>query len=49
MALKIHTKFEGKLICASKNDMSNLTIFHQSTMSQNWDFDDILLSKFENV
>ena len=49
MALKIHTKFEGKLICASKNDMSNLTIFHWSSKSQNWDFDDILLPKFKNV
>ena len=31
MALKIDTKFEGKLTCASKNDMKNLANFHQST------------------
>ena len=31
-------KVWGKLICTSKNDMRNLTIFHQSTWkSQNWD------------
>ena len=48
MALKFDTKFEGKLSCPSKNYM-NLAIFHQSTKSQNWDFDDILLSKVENV
>ena len=30
MALKIDTKFEGKLTCASKNDMRNLANFHQS-------------------
>ena len=30
MALKIDTKFEGKLTCASKNDMGNLANFHQS-------------------
>ena len=49
MALKIDTKFEEKLTCASKNDMRNLAIFRQSTKSQNWDFDGILLSKVENV
>ena len=49
MALKIDTEFEGKLACASKNDMRNLATFHQSTKSQNRDFDDILLSKVENV
>ena len=31
MALKIDIKFEGKLTCTSKNDMSNLANFHQST------------------
>ena len=31
MALKIDTKFEGKLTGASKNNMSNLANFHQST------------------
>ena len=30
MTLKIDTKFEGKLTCASKNDMRNLANFHQS-------------------
>ena len=30
MALKIDTKFEEKLTCASKNDMRNLANFHQS-------------------
>ena len=50
MALKIDTKFEGKLTCASKNDMRNLPNFHQSTWkSQNWDLDGNLLSKVENV
>ena len=28
MALKIDTKFEGELTCASKNDMRNLENFH---------------------
>ena len=50
MALKIDTKFEEKLTCASKNDMRNLPNFHQSTWkSQNWDLDGNLLSKVENV
>ena len=31
MAYQIDTKFEGKLTCASKNDMKNLKIFYQST------------------
>ena len=30
MALKIDTKFKGKLTCASKNHMKNLANFHQS-------------------
>ena len=29
MALKIEAKFEGKLTCASKNDMRNLANFHR--------------------
>ena len=29
MALKIDAKFEGKLTCASKNDMKNLANFHR--------------------
>ena len=32
MTLKIDAKFEGKLTCASKNDMRNLANFHQSTL-----------------
>ena len=43
MALKIDAKFEGKLTCASKNDMRNLATFYQSTQKpQNWDFGRIL-------
>ena len=49
MALEIDTEFEGKLTWASKSDMRKLAIFHQSTKSQNWDFDDILLCKVESV
>ena len=50
MALKIDTKFEGKLTCASKNDMRNLANFHQTTQKfQNWDFEGVLLSKVGNV
>ena len=30
MALNINAKFEGKLTCASKNDMRSLANFHQS-------------------
>ena len=49
-ALNIDTKIEGKLTCAFKNDMWNLTDFQQSTRkSQNWDFDRILLSEVENI
>ena len=32
MALIIDSKFEGKLTCAFKNDMRNLTSFNQSTI-----------------
>ena len=50
MALKIDKKFEGKLTCASKNEIKNLENFHQSTWkSQNWDVYGILLSKVENL
>ena len=34
MALKIDTKFQGKLTCASKNDMRKLANFHQSTFEE---------------
>ena len=30
MALNIGVKYEGKLICAFKNDMRNLASFHRS-------------------
>ena len=30
MALKTDATFEGKLTCAFKNDMRNITSFHQS-------------------
>ena len=33
MALKIDAKFEGKLTCSSKDNMSNLANFHQSTQN----------------
>ena len=49
MAFKFATEFEGKLTCASKDDLRNLAIFHQSIKSQNWNFDDILLFKVKNV
>ena len=43
-------KTEEKLIFGSKKDMGSLVNFHQSTWtSQNWDFDGILLPKFENA
>ena len=39
-----------KLTFTSKNDMKNLANFYHSTWkSQNWDFNDILLSKVENT
>ena len=47
MTLKSDAKFEEKLTCGLKNDMSNLANFHQST--QNWDFDGIPLSEVEHV
>ena len=49
IALNIDTEFEGKLSCTSENDMRNLTFFCQGAKSQNWDFDDILLPKVENI
>ena len=40
MALKIDTKFEEKLTCASKNDMRSFANFHQSTFEsvKSWTF-----------
>ena len=50
MTLECDAKFEEKLTCGLKNDMRNLSIFHQSTQnSQNSDFHWILLYKVENV
>ena len=50
MSLKRDIKFEEKLTCGLENDMRNMANFHQSTSkSQNWDFDEILQSKVENV
>ena len=34
MELNIDVKFEGKITCASKNDMRNLAHFHQSICPQ---------------
>ena len=44
-------KSDGTFVetCGLENDMRNLVNFHQSTRKcQNWDFDEILLSKVEN-
>ena len=43
-------KFEERLTFGLENNMSNMSDFHQNTwMSQDWDFDGILLFKVENV
>ena len=50
MTLKSDAKFEEKLTCCLENDIENLANFQQSTgKRQNWNFDEILLSKVENV
>ena len=50
MTLKSGAKFEEKLTCGFENDIRNLAKVHQSTQkSQNWDFNEIPLSKIENV
>ena len=50
MTLKNATQFEEKLTCGLENDMRNLANFQQSPWEcQNWDFDEILLSKVENA
>ena len=50
MTLIIDAKFDGKLTCASKNNMRNLESFHQHTRKpQNWGYDGMLLSKVENL
>ena len=46
MTLKSDVKFEEKLTCGLENDMRNLANVYQTTRkSQNWNFDEILLSK----
>ena len=50
MTLESDAKFEEKLWFGLENDMRNLVNFHQHTRKcQNWDIDEILLSKVENV
>ena len=50
MTLKCHAKFEEKLTGSLENDMRNLANFHHKTWKcQNWDFDEILLSRIENA
>ena len=54
MTLKNDEKLEAELTCRFKialdNDMINLANFHESTeKSQNWDYDETLLPKVENV
>ena len=50
MTLESDAEFEEKLTCGLENDMRNLADFYQSTRKlQNWDFDEILLSKVENL
>ena len=49
--MNIDTTFEGKLTCAFKNDMRNESKFspENNWKSKNWKFDEILLSKVENL
>ena len=50
VTLKSDAKFAEKPTCCLEDDMKNLADFHQSTRkSQNWDFDEFLSSKVENV
>ena len=50
MTLKSDPKFEKKFTCGFENYIRNFPNFHQSTgKSQNWDFDETILSKTENV
>ena len=50
MTMNSDAKFEEKLTYCLENDIRNTANFHQSTSkSQNWDFEEILLSKLENV
>ena len=50
MKLNNDANLEGKLTCGLENDLRNLANFNQSTRKcQNWDFDEVILSKVENV
>ena len=49
MVLNIDAKFEAKLTCAFKNDMSSKFSLEHVCKSKNWDFDWILLFKAENI
>ena len=49
MVLNIDAKFEAKLTCAFKNDMSSKFLLEHVCKSKNWDFDWILLFKAENI
>ena len=51
MALNIDATFEGKLTCAFKNDMRNLTNFDPSTWKnlKNLHFNGLLLNKVHNL
>ena len=50
MTLKNDTKLERNLTCALQNDRRCLANFHQSTRkSKKWDYDEIILSKEENL
>ena len=50
LTLKSDAKFEEKLTCGLKNDIRDLTNFHQSTgKCQNWNFNGVLLSKVDNL
>ena len=43
MALRIDVEFEGKLTCAFKNVMRNLTNFHRALKTgKNWEFHEIV-------
>ena len=50
LTLKSDAKFKEKLTCGLKNDIRDLTNFHQSTgKCQNWNFNGVLLSKVDNL
>ena len=50
VTLNSDAKFEEKLTCGLENIRRNLASFHQSIWkTQNWNFDEMLLSIVENV